>query len=78
VFVSGHLWEPGAGSGGVMSHGADRNESFQPAAALVDRIFKGANPAELPFERPRRYLLVINVDGHWDRLEIPQYRSPTR
>jgi putative ABC transport system substrate-binding protein len=48
-------------SGGLMSYGADRKESFQRAAALVDRIFKGANPADLPFEQPTRYLFVINL-----------------
>jgi putative ABC transport system substrate-binding protein len=48
-------------NGGLMSYGADRKESFQRAAALVDRIFKGANPADLPFEQPTRYLFVINL-----------------
>ena len=36
-------------------------ESFERAAALVDRIFKGAKPADLPFEQPTRYLFVINL-----------------
>jgi putative tryptophan/tyrosine transport system substrate-binding protein len=44
-----------------MSYGADLNESYGRAAALIDRIFKGANPADLPFEEPTRYLLVINL-----------------
>jgi putative tryptophan/tyrosine transport system substrate-binding protein len=48
-------------AGGLMSHGADRKESFLRAAALVDRIFKGANPADLPFEQPTRYMFVINL-----------------
>jgi ABC-type uncharacterized transport system substrate-binding protein len=48
-------------NGGLMSYGADRKESFQRAAALVDRIFKGASPADLPFEQPTRYLFVINL-----------------
>ena len=47
--------------GGLMSYGADEHESFSRAAALVDRIFKGANPAELPVEQPTRYLFVINM-----------------
>jgi putative ABC transport system substrate-binding protein len=47
--------------GGLMSYGADPKESFQRAAAMVDRIFKGAKPSELPFEQPTRYLFVINL-----------------
>ena len=44
-----------------MSYGGDRKELFQRAAALVDRIFKGAKPADLPFEQPTRYVLAINL-----------------
>jgi putative ABC transport system substrate-binding protein len=47
--------------GGLMSYGPDLSESFERAAALVDRIFRGAKPADLPFERPTRYLFVINL-----------------
>ena len=47
--------------GGLMSYGADLKESFERAAAMVDRIFKGAKPADLPFEQPTRYLFVINL-----------------
>jgi len=47
--------------GGLMSYGADLKESFERAAAMVDRIFKGANPGELPFEQPTRYPFVINL-----------------
>jgi putative ABC transport system substrate-binding protein len=47
--------------GGLMSYGADLKESFERAAALVDRIFKGAKPSDLPFEQPTRYLFVINL-----------------
>jgi hypothetical protein len=48
-------------AGGLMSYGGDRKELFQRAAALVDRIFKGAKPADLPFEQPTRYLFMINL-----------------
>lgn len=47
--------------GGLMSYGADLRESFERAAALVDRIFKGAKPADLPVEQPTRYLFVLNL-----------------
>jgi putative ABC transport system substrate-binding protein len=47
--------------GGLMSYGADLKESFERAAAMADRIFKGAKPGDLPFEQPTRYLFVINL-----------------
>jgi len=50
-----------ARDGGLMSYGADLHESFDRAAALAARIFQGAKPADLPFELPTRYLLVINL-----------------
>jgi len=50
-----------AHDGGLMSYGADPKESFDRAAAQVARIFQGAKPADLPFEIPTRYLLVINL-----------------
>jgi putative ABC transport system substrate-binding protein len=46
--------------GGLMSYAPDRDEIFGRAAALVDRILKGAKPADLPFEVPTRFKLVIN------------------
>jgi putative tryptophan/tyrosine transport system substrate-binding protein len=47
--------------GGLMSYGPDLTESFERAAALVDRIFRGAKPADLPFEQPTRYPFVLNL-----------------
>jgi putative tryptophan/tyrosine transport system substrate-binding protein len=47
--------------GGLMSYGADSRESFDRAAAIVDRILKGTKPAELPVEQPTRYQFVINL-----------------
>ena len=47
--------------GGLMSYAPDRDEIFDRAAALVDRILKGAKPADLPFEVPTRFKLVINL-----------------
>jgi len=58
--------------GGLMSYGPDLTESFERAAALVDRIFKGARPADLPFERPTRYPFVLNLKtAQSSGLEIP-------
>lgn len=50
-----------ARAGGLMSYGPDLTESFERAAALVDRIFKGAKPADLPFEQPTRYRFVLDL-----------------
>jgi putative tryptophan/tyrosine transport system substrate-binding protein len=50
-----------ARDGGLMSYGADARESFDRAADLASRIFKGAKPADLPVEIPTRYLFVINL-----------------
>jgi len=47
--------------GGLMSYGPDLKESFERAADMVARIFKGARPADLPFEQPVRYPFVVNL-----------------
>jgi putative tryptophan/tyrosine transport system substrate-binding protein len=44
-----------------MSYSPDLDESFARVAALVDRIFKGAQPENLPFEQPTRFKFVINM-----------------
>ena len=46
--------------GGLMSYGFDDVDNFYAAASFVDRIFKGAAPANLPFAQPTRFNLVIN------------------
>ena len=58
--------------GGLMSYGPDLTESFERASALVDRLFKGAKPGDLPFEQPTRYPFVINLKtAKSTGLEIP-------
>lgn len=47
--------------GGLMSYGGDTREAIERAAVLVDRILKGAKPADLPFEQPTRYPFVLNL-----------------
>ncbi len=47
--------------GGLMAYGAERSETSERVAALVDRILKGAKPADLPFEQPTRFHLAINL-----------------
>ncbi len=47
--------------GGLMSYGPDQGEGFQHAARFVDRILRGARPAELPAEQPTRYYLTVNL-----------------
>ena len=50
-----------AASGGLVSYGFDVHDLFRRAASYVDRILKGAKPADLPVQAPTTYQLVINL-----------------
>ncbi len=47
--------------GGLLSYGPNISDALRRTAALVDKILKGANPADLPFEHPTRFELTINL-----------------
>jgi putative ABC transport system substrate-binding protein len=50
-----------AREGGLLSYGVDRVDTFRRAATYVDRILRGAKPAELPVQFPTKFEMIVNL-----------------
>ena len=54
-------WRENVEAGGLISYGNDVTDTFRGSATYVDRVLKGAKPAEIPFQQPTKFELVINL-----------------
>jgi putative ABC transport system substrate-binding protein len=56
-----YAWRQFVTAGGLMSYGVDVFEQFRQTASYVDRILRGAKPADLPVQAPTKYETVLNL-----------------
>jgi putative tryptophan/tyrosine transport system substrate-binding protein len=69
-----YAWREAVDAGGLMSYGPDLRAHFRRAAYYVDRLLKGAKPADLPVEQPTTFDFVLNLKTAQNLgLTIPQH-----